>query len=121
MRAGDDEIVASAQEKFLQRFRQREVVKFAVEHRLDLRVAALDGVADDDHIRVRRDVFGPVALADRDAFFREETFHRLIDILVRAGDGETPVAQSRRDRPHRRAADSEKMDVLEVLNHSDGA
>ena len=56
VRAGDDEVVFSAQEELLQRLRQREVVELAIEHRLDLRVAARDGVADDDEVRVRREV-----------------------------------------------------------------
>ena len=39
-------------------FGQRAVANLALEHRLELGVAARDGVADHDEIDVRRDVLG---------------------------------------------------------------
>lgn len=50
MRAGDDEIMASTEEKLLQRFGQRKVEEFAIENRFHGGIAARHGVADDDKI-----------------------------------------------------------------------
>ena len=60
VRAGDHDRVRVPQPLIANRFRQRRVANAAVEHGLELRVAARDGVADHDQIRgrvrrVRRD------------------------------------------------------------------
>ena len=73
MRAGDDEIVPPAQEKFLQHLRQREVVELPVQNRFDLRIAPLDRVADDDELGVVRQILRAVRLGQRDAPGPEES------------------------------------------------
>ena len=55
--AGDDEVAFAAQEELLHDLGQGMIEELAVERGLGLRVAARDGVADDDHVGVRRDVF----------------------------------------------------------------
>src|SRR5438105_1686402 len=44
--------------------------------------------------------------------------HRRINIFIRAGDGKTPLTHRRRNRPHRRAANSEKMEMSRHFFHS---
>ena len=115
--AGDDDVVASAQEEKLQHLRQRKVRQLAVEDFLDLRVAAPDSVADHDEVRVGREVFRAVATAQRDAFLLQKRRHRRINVLVGTGDDVALVAQRGGDRAHRRAADSEEVKVLGIREH----
>ena len=103
VRAGDDEVVRLAQEIGLQRLGQREVKALGLERRLQLRVAALDRVADDEDHVLRGQVLRLVAGLDRDALFLEEGRHRRVDVLVGAGDGVALVAQHRGHRAHRRS------------------
>jgi hypothetical protein len=53
--------------------------------------------------------FARVAVHHGDFFGGEERRHRLIDILVRAGDGKALVLHRRRGGRHRRAADAGEM------------
>ena len=65
------------------RFGQRAVADLAVEHLLELGVAARDGVADDHQVEVVGDVLRGVAVEHRDALGGQEVAHRRIDVLVR--------------------------------------
>ena len=50
MRAGDDEIMASTEEKLLQRFRKGKVEELAIENRFHGGIAARHRVSDDDEV-----------------------------------------------------------------------
>ena len=117
VRAGDDEIAPSAQEKIPQRLGHGLVGEPAVQHFLELRIAASDCVADDDKIRVAGDVCCAVAFHQRDAALAEKIRHRREHFFVRAGHREALLLHGRRDRAHRRAADAEKVDVTDGLDH----
>jgi len=106
VRAGDDEIVFAAQEIILQNFRQRKVKQFPVQDRFHFRIAALDRVADHDHIRVARNVFLTVTLMKFDPALFEKGRHRRINTFVRAADFKPALLQRRRDRAHGRAANA---------------
>ena len=73
VRARDDDRARAPQEMIANRFGQRAVPDLAVEDFLELRVAARDGVADDDEIDVARDVLGAIAAQHGDAFAREKS------------------------------------------------
>src|SRR4030095_6882591 len=60
VRAGDNEIMPTAQEKFLQDLREREVVELLIQNGFDLRIAPFDRVADHDDLRVVRQIFRTV-------------------------------------------------------------
>ena len=118
MRAGDDKIVPAAQEKLLQDFRQRGVVKLPVQNRFHFGVAADHGVSDDDDLGVGRNIFGAIPLMKRDPLALEKGRHRRINIFVRAGDGEAALAQRRGDRSHRGAADAKEMKISGSADHA---
>lgn len=49
----------------------------------------------------------------------EKGGHRRINVFVRARDDEAALAQSRRDRTHRGAADAEEMKIAWRFCHAD--
>ena len=112
VRAGDDDRARAPEEVLADRLGQRAVADLAIEHFLELRVAARDGVADDDQIEVRRDVLGGVAVERRDALAAQEVAHRRIDVLIGPAHVEAPALQHRGQRRHGRAADADQMNPL---------
>ena len=62
-------------------------------------------------------VLGTITLAQRDALLLQERGHGRINVLVGAGDDVALVAQGGGDRAHGRAADAQKVEVLEVGEH----
>ena len=62
VRAGDDDRPRAPEEVLADRLGQRAVADLAIEHLLELGVAARDGVADDDEVEVGGDVLGAVAV-----------------------------------------------------------
>ena len=105
----DDDGAFAANEKFLQQLRQRAMTQLVIENKFRFRIAARNGVADDDQIRFVFEIRFPVTVHHLDFPFREERGHRRINILVRAGDGETFFHHRRRRRCHRRAADADEV------------
>ena len=84
--AGDDQRTLAANEELLEQFRQRAVGQLVVQHVLGFRVAARDGVADDDEVGLVRQVLLGVAGDHLDLAVRQERGHGRIDVLVGAGD-----------------------------------
>ena len=79
------------------------------ENELGLEVAARDGVADDDEIRLVREV----GLAERlglDTALLEEGGHWRIDALVGAADRDATLLQRSSDGGHCGAANADEMD-----------
>jgi hypothetical protein len=70
--AADDEGAFAADEKFAEQFGERAVAEFVIECVLGFRVAAGDGVADDDEIRLVGEVALVVAIHHRDFFGGKE-------------------------------------------------
>ena len=112
VRAGEDDRARAPQEVIADRFRQRAVADLPLEHRLELRVAARDGIADDHQVDVVGDVLGGVAGGDGNALTGEKVAHRRIDVLVGAAHVVPAPLQQRRQRRHRRAADADEMNPL---------
>ena len=92
-------------------FRQRAVANLPVEHLLELRVAARDGVSDHDEIQLGGDVLGPIALEKGDALLHEEIAHRRVDVLVGTADVVTLALQQRGERRHRGAAHADQVNA----------
>ena len=92
VRAGDDDRARGPEEMIADGFGQRAVADLPIEHFLELRVAARDGVADDDEVEVGGDVLGAIALQERDALLHEEVAHRRIDVLIGAAHVDSPCS-----------------------------
>ena len=110
VRAGDGERFAAGQHAFAQPLRAGDVAAAFVEHLLDRGIAARERVADDDFVAIVRNVFGRVALAQRDAELLELRRHRRIDRLVAAFDLMPEFARERGDAAHEGAGDAEDVD-----------
>src|SRR4029453_3860241 len=61
VRAGDDNRPGAPEKMIANRFRQREIADLSLENAFKLRVAARNGVPDDDEIDVTADVVGRIA------------------------------------------------------------
>ena len=108
--AADDKRAFAADEIFLEQFRQRAVAQLALQHRLRLRVAARNGVADDDEVGLVREIALAVTVHHFDLPFGEERGHRRINVLVRAANLKAALLQRRRRGRHGRAANSDEVD-----------
>ena len=116
MRAGDNEIMASAEEKLLQSFGQREVEEFAIKNRFHGGVAPRHRVADDDEVR-GGNILRTEPRCDFNALGFQECGHRGVDVFVLSGDLKSAMAHGGGDGAHRRAADAEEVDVLCASGH----
>ncbi len=105
MGAGNHEIALAAEKELFKHLRQGMVKQLAVERGLGLGISPGNGVADDDHIRVRRDIFLAVAFRERDPLAAEEIRHRRIDVGVGTGDGVTALFHGGGDGSHGGATD----------------
>ena len=114
MRARDHERAFAADEVFAQQFRQRAMAQLVIQHVFRLRIAARDGVADHDEVRLVRQVGLGIAIHHRQFLRGQERSHRLIHILVGPGHGEPFVEQRARGRRHGRAADAHEMDGFDL-------
>ena len=81
-----------------------------VERELRLRVAARDGIADDDEVGFVRKVSLGVTVHHLDFPFRQKRGHGRINVLIRPGDLKAFFPQGGRGGGHGRAADADKMD-----------
>ena len=120
MRAGDDEIMASTEEKLLQRFGKGKIKELAVENRFHGGVAARHGIADDDEVR-GGDILRTEPRCDFHALGFQECGHRGVDVFVLSGDLKSAIAHGGGDGAHRRAADAEEVDVLWASGHRDSS
>ena len=116
--AAHNETAFAPDEKLLEQLRQRAIAELAVQHGLDLGIAAGNGVADDDQVGLVRQVLLGVAGDDLDLPLGQERGHGRIHIRVRARDAVTALLHRRRRTGHRRAADSHKMNRLDVRTHA---
>ncbi len=106
----------AAQELVFEQFRQGTVRQLVLERVLGLRVAARDGVANHDKIRLVREV-GLVERPRLDAALLEERRHRRVNALIRASDGKPTFLKRRRHRGHRCAADADEVNGARVVDN----
>ena len=119
--AGDDDVVAAAQEMGAEDFGERGVVELPVQHGLDLGIATRDGVADDDKSLLFRKILGAVSREDLDAALGKEVAHRREGLIIRPRDDPPLLLHSHGDSAHRGPADPEKMDAARGgFAHGDG-
>src|SRR5205814_868644 len=92
----------------------------------DVGVIELDVIHDQqfrevmDELRALVEESGIVFVAlEHDAFALEKGGHGRINVFIRAGDDEATLAQRRRDRSHRGAADAEEMEIAWRFCHAD--
>ena len=115
VRAGDDDRARAPEELLADRFRQRAVADLAVQHRLELGVAARDRVADHHQIEFAGDVLGVVAVERADALLLRGTCssadRRPDPIRARPSPVRFSIAATRR---HRRAADADEMNAMHM-------
>jgi len=92
-----------------------------VQHLLHLRVSPAHGVAHHDEVRILRNLFRPVAIAETDALFLEETGHGGVDGRIAPFDVVPQIFQSGRHRSHGGPADSHEIEALPrshlILSH----
>ncbi len=93
------------------RFRQRAVAQLALEHRLQLRVAAGYCITHHHEVDIRGDVVGRVARERLDPFRDEEITHRRIHLLIRALHLMATALEQRRECRHRGTADTDQVDT----------
>ena len=91
VRAADHDRTFAADEKLRQQRRQRGIAQFVVEHVFRLGVAARNGIPDDHQIRLVSQVALVITVQHGEVLLLQEGRHRLINILVRAGDLEAFV------------------------------
>ncbi len=108
--------MSSSKKELFEDFRKREVVKLSVKNGLHRRISAGHGIANDDEICCG-DVFSAETLRNRDVPFLEKSGHRRIDVVVLTRDNIATLAHRGRNRPHRGAADAQKVDVPEKMIH----
>src|ERR1035438_1086736 len=118
VRAGDDQRAFAADEEVLQQFWQRAVSQLVVQYILGFRVAAGDGVADDDEVGFAREVLLRITRDDLDLTVGQEGGHGRINVLVRAGDIKTFLLHRRGGRGHSCAANANEMDRLNARKHT---
>ncbi len=116
MSAGDDQRLVIANEFVVDHARQRGEGDVLVEHELDFRIAARNGVAHDNKIGWWLQIGCRERLGDGDAELPEQIGHRRIRRLIRAGDAVTLQLQQSGERGHGGAADSDEVDVL-LIGH----
>ena len=94
-----------------QPLRAAGVGQAGVEDGLHQRIAAADDVADDEEVRLQRELVGREAFDQVDAEGAELVAHRRVDVRVAAGDAVAGFAGQRSDTTHEGAADAEDVDV----------
>ena len=109
VRAGDGEHAPIGQDLFADPLRTRYVAAALIEHAFDDGIAARHRVADHDQIDRAIQMFGFVALIERDAERGELVAHRRIDIGVAAGDVVAHFARERGQAAHEGAANSQNI------------
>jgi len=112
VRARDDDRLGVPEPLIADRLRQRGVADAVVKNGLELRVAARDGIADDDEIESRGDVFGAVSLEHVDSLGREKIAHRRVNMLIGSADLMPAMFQERRQGGHRGTTDAYQMNSL---------
>ena len=115
--SGDDDRTFSADKVVLDELRKRPVGKLLLKDMLDFRIASGKGIADHHQIGVMGEIGCLVGGLNRDALRLEKRGHRGISALVGTGHLISLLFECGGTRRHRRAADSAKVDGLNVLNH----
>ena len=114
-------VALAAQEVFLHRLREGKVTQAPLEHGFHFLIAAAHGIADDDDVRIRRDVGSLVAFKQGDAFLLQKSGHGGIDVGVGTGDGKAAAGHGGGYRAHGGAADAEKVEMAVHDGERNGA
>src|SRR5438067_4060061 len=109
MGSGNHDRAGGPEEMIADRLWKRTVPNLAVEHLLELGIAARDRVADDHQIEIRADVLRCVALQRRDLLLGQKIAHRRIDVLVRSPHVVATTLEQRGERGHRGSADPNQV------------
>jgi hypothetical protein len=116
VRSGNHQNVFADQEFIVQNLRQRAERNAFVEQALQFDIAARECVAYDYEIRTGIEVRCGKGLRDGNAQGFEKRRHRRIGSRVRASDAETALLQHASERRHRRATDTDEVNVF-FLGH----
>ena len=114
-------VALAAQEVFLHRLREGKVTQAPLKHGFHFLIAAAHGIADDDDVRIRRDVGSLVAFKQGDAFLLQKSGHGGIDVGVGTGDGKAAAGHGGGYRAHGGAADAEKVEMAVHDGERNGA
>ena len=112
--AGDDEGFAVGQELVVEERGHGGEGDALVEDEFELRVAARDGVTDDDEVGARGEVGLGVGLVDGDVEVGELDRHGWVGGGVGAGDAVSQLLEHAGEGGHGGAADSDEMDVFRL-------
>ena len=82
-----------------------------VEYALDFGIAARQGVADDNEVRLGVEIAFRIRLEDGNAEFAQKIAHGRIGGLVGARDAMSPKLEKSGERCHRRSADADEMNM----------
>ena len=111
MGAGDAQHPFSLQDMLGQPLRPGNVGQALVEYRFKQRIAARNGVADDENVRCQRQLADVETFDEIDAGGAQLVAHRWIDIGIAAGDLVAGGHRQLGDAAHEGAADSQNMNV----------
>jgi len=114
--AADDEALAVGEEFVVDERGHRRHRDALVEDDFELRVAARDGVADDDEVGCGLEVGGAVGLEDGDALGAELVGHGWVGGGIRARHAVAVDTEHAGEGGHGRAADADEVDVS-LLGH----
>ena len=115
--AAHDDGAFAADEILLQEFGQRAVSQPVLQHRLDLRVAPGEGVADDDQVGPLVQVALRIPGGDLNLARGKKRRHGRVEVLVRTGDQESLLLHRGGGGCHGGAANASKMDMLDLGEH----
>ena len=113
--AGDRERVAAGQHVFAQPGGSRGVVQAVIEHIFDGGITARQRIADDDLVAVGGQVFGVVALTERNAEVFELRGHRRIHRLIAAFHRVPKLPRQRGDAAHESTGDTQNMKLQDSI------
>src|SRR5579871_2108978 len=111
MRTGNHERTVSRDKKILQELRHRAIRNFLVENFLHFRIAPRNRVPNHAQIRHRREIFLAIPVFPRNSQRIEQRGSRRVYVHVRASDVKSALLQHSCHRSHRRARDSQPVDV----------
>ena len=114
MRAGNPEHPAPAQDVLGQPLRPGHIGQPLIQNRLQQRIAARNGIADHEHIRLHCGLPSVVALRQSNARLLQLLAHRRIDIGIATADAVPCCHGQLRQAAHESAADAEDVNVHDV-------
>ena len=109
--AGNAKNPALAENILGQPLRPRHVGPVSVENFLKQRIAARNGIADDEQIGIQADLIRAVSFGQEDALLFQLGAHRWIDVGIAAGDPMAGGTRQEGDAAHEGAASAKNVNV----------